>query len=161
VGHNIITTNETFLQEQFTELLAMCGVYFQQELAFNKTLYLLASLAFGLAIFLASLHALAVILKTIKTPAHAETKPTLQNANTSIPDIINAAKEFIGGLAKAPIWFFLFVAGAGMVWLTTVDTPRTCLTPALGLTEKLTIPAPMTPERKDGEETTKTDQTKA
>ena len=114
---------------QGTELIAMCGRFFEQELAFNQTLYGIASCAFILAIGLAVLQALITIYKSATASGSAAAQIRGKGASPISAEMVKAITDFIAGLAKAPVWFFLFVAGLLLVWVSTVDVPEICETP--------------------------------
>ena len=117
---------------QGTELLAMCARFFEQELAFNQTLYCIATWAFGLAIGLAVLQALITLYKSATASGGAGGAAASIRGKGVSPvsaEMVKAITDFIAGLAKAPAWFFLFVAGLLLVWVSAVDVPEICETP--------------------------------
>mgnify|MGYP000625062771 CR=1 FL=1 len=114
--------------QRTAELLAMCGRFFEQELAFNQDLYVIAKWAFMLAIGLAVLHALVALYTSATAPSGRDPEIRGKGAVPS-PELVKAITEFIAGLAKAPVWFFLFVAGLLLIWVSTVEVPRVCEAP--------------------------------
>jgi hypothetical protein len=109
-------------------ILDFCSSAFEHVLAFNHTLFALAKWAFILAF------ALAVISTGIDLWAKVEAAKadgagegiTAKGFPAVTPDIAKVLKDFLEGLAKLPIWFFLFLAGMALVWLSTVNIPNIC-----------------------------------
>jgi hypothetical protein len=140
IGHSggMVMTNG-----QQAEIIAYCGVYMKSTLAYFGTLTDLAKWAFILAIGLAVLSALVETyarFRAIKVAAGGN--PPANFGVAPSPDFLKAVIALIDSLAKAPVWFFLFVAGMALVWLSTIDLPRVCMpTPP----PTASAPAPPTP----------------
>ena len=113
---------------QQAEIIAYCGLYMKSTLAYFGTLTDLAKWAFILAIGLAVLSALVETYSRLRAiKAAAGGNPPANFGVAPSPDFLKAVIALIDSLAKAPVWFFLFVAGMALVWLSTIDLPRICM----------------------------------
>lgn len=137
--------------QQSVEILAYCTQFMEETLAFNQTLYALARLAFILALVLATAHVvIALVGKWRKDKAEAAklaaearalreasdgtlpegvTRSLLPTGELPGPDVLKALTGLLDSLAKAPVWFFLFLGGMALVWLADLDVPEVCLVP--------------------------------
>ncbi|WP_156420614.1 MULTISPECIES: hypothetical protein [unclassified Sphingopyxis] len=135
---------------QEVEILAYCGLYMKSTLAYFGTLTNLATWAFCLAIGLAILSALVEIYARIRAVNQAAAANDALAADAVAPssDLIKALTALIDSLAKAPVWFFLFVAGMALVWLSTIDLPRICMPAPPAASGATAGPAPGGPAAK-------------
>ena len=130
--------------QQQAELLAACAEYFTEALEYNEILFTTAKWAFWLAIGLAVANALVdLYIKWNSRPKKPQKNDdTNERLAGTTSEIIKAATGLIDSLAKAPVWFFLFVSGMALIWISTVDVPEICVQPMTGLEQPA---APETP----------------
>lgn len=118
------------MNPQQTQILAYCSRYFENALGYSNTLFTLGTWAFGLAIALAVISTLVDILVKVKAAnaAAAGEGGNFKSLNVGpvSPDMVKALTAALDSLVKAPVWFFLFLGGIALVWLSTVNVPRIC-----------------------------------
>lgn len=109
-------------------LLSACTEYFQQALQFNLTLYAIAKWAFIIALGLAVISFAADLYIKLKKPAEGGGAHILEGMVPEKPsEIIKAVTTFMNALAKAPIWFFVFLLGLTLIWASKLDVPDVCV----------------------------------
>jgi len=114
------------MEQQKVEIVAACAEYFKQSLAFNETLFMIAKWAFILALALAVLNAIADLIIKMRAPAGQMEAMQAGEGDENPSEILKAITSLIDSLAKAPVWFFLFVAGLTLIYVSTVDVPEIC-----------------------------------